>query len=225
MSEVTWELQADRATLLCGPLRAVINLRRPSRGLHDLSVDQRQFAGCEFLGVAIDAVRPHAVVDCYTRAGDLIVRYPQTDGRPFAVGVDWRTGLIHIGSIVCPYVDLVVSVETSLLDTRPELEARTSLATPENVTWSSSGHTCLAQFPGLGLSYIEMIHPDDVLAPLLAETPGEVRLSTPLFGRPLEKGVILRSRLRGMFVPLTHDEVIKADAFAQFAATPPPLTA
>jgi hypothetical protein len=225
MGDVTWQLHADRATLVCGPLRAAIDVRQPSRGLHDLSVDERRFAGCEFLGVAIDAGRSDAVADCYGRAGDLIVRYAQTDDRPFAVSVYWRAGLAGIGSMLYPYVDLVVSVETSLLDSRPQIEATTSLATSSVVALNESTGGCLARFPRLALTYLEMVHPDDAISPLPEKTAVGVRLATRLFGQRLEKGVVLRSRLRGMFVPLSDDRKTASDARALFAAAPPPLTA
>jgi hypothetical protein len=223
--DATWEVHADRALLLCGSLRAVINVKQPARGLHDLSLDQQRLADCEFLGIAIETQRSDALTDCYPRGGDLIVRYAQTADRPYAVEVYWRAGLIPIAAARHPYVDLVLSVQTSLLDSHPELESRTSLAMPAaDATWNSSTNDLLVRFPSLGLSYVELIHPDDALTPTLAATAGGVTLTTRLFGQPLEKGVILRSRLRGIFVPLKDDRAIAAEAFRQFAVAPPPLT-
>lgn len=227
--DATWELHPDCVTLSCGPLCAVIDVCKPAQGLHRVSLDGRELrelAACEFLGVAIDAERPDAIADCYQRGEDLIVRYAQTADRPFAVEADWRAGMIQVAGGRHPYVDLVLSVETSLLDSRPELEAKSSLALQVGeMPWNPSTNETLARFLPLGLSYVEMIHPDDALASRAENTTGGVRLTTRLFGRPLEKGVILRSRLRGMFVPLKDDRMIASRAFRQFAAAPPPLTA
>ncbi|HEV3345019.1 MAG TPA: hypothetical protein VG125_31875 [Pirellulales bacterium] len=220
--DVAWELHGDRAALLCDGLHAVVDVRQPARGLHDLSLDQRRFADCQFLGVAIDAEIPAALADSYTRGGDLIVRYAQTGARPFGVGVYWRAGVASVGSLLLPRVDLVVSVETNLLDSRPELEAQTWLAMPAEASRPANG--CLARFPQLGLSYLELAHPGDALAPLFTRVGAAVRLTTRLFGQPLERGVILRSRLRGVFAPLSASESLAADALAQFAAAAPPLT-
>jgi hypothetical protein len=197
--------------------------------LQDLSLDQRRFAACQFLGVAMDAERPETLADSYTRGGDLIVRYAQTRDRPFAVGVYWRAGLISSRSLLLPHVDLVVSVETNLLDSHPELEAQTWLAMPADAmntppTLSRLANGCLARFEQLALSYLELTHPRDGLAPVPTTVGGAVRLTTPLFGQPLEKGVILRSRLRGIFAPLSASDSLAAEALAEFATTPLPLT-
>ena len=49
-------------------------------------------------------------------------------------------------------------------------------------------------------------------------------LSHRLFAERLEKGVILRSRIRGLFVPRDHDTELAQSEYRRFAASEPPLT-
>jgi hypothetical protein len=217
--DVSWELNEDLATLRCGTFRASINVRLPERGLHAATLEERPLRSCQFLGVAIRAERADAIEDLYVRGGDLIVRYAQA-GRPYAVSVYWRAG--RSGGM--PRIDLLVSVDTSLLDSRPRLEAQTWLAIPANAVTLSPSHYAIGRLSDPATSYIEVSQPDDALMPLVRPCADGVRLATGLFGQPLEKGVILRSRLRGLFVPHGDEEPRAVAAVADFAAAPPPLT-
>jgi hypothetical protein len=78
-----------------------------------------------------------------------------------------------------------------------------------------------------GWTYVEMIHPDDVTRRI---REGGRTLATAkttrygVFGYDLEKGVVLRARLRGIWI---HSPEAKEEAFArmeQFLHEPPPLT-
>jgi hypothetical protein len=79
-------------------------------------------------------------------------------------------------------------------------------------------------------SYVEMIHPADEAGGMLSVggMSGEPDHTTctlhTLFASPLEKGVILRARLRGVFLPRERDTELAAEAYRQFLAAPPPLT-
>ncbi len=91
----------------------------------------------------------------------------------------------------------LISIQTPLLDTNPEVEVATYLATS----------SC---------AFREQIHPDDA-APGASEPSGE----HTLFGHFMEKGVIRRVRLFAAFAP-SADEL---DAlYANFLAAPLPLT-
>lgn len=224
--KVSWQLNAGQASLVCGELRGSLDSRSPRHGLHDVSLRQRRLANSHFLGIDLDAAGSEVLTDLYQRGGDLIARYAQTPGRPFGVMVYWRAGLISIGSGEHPYVDLLVSVETSLLESRPRLEVHTRLArSAAEVTSHQDVGYCLAQFPDTAASYIEMYHPDDALTTSTNSTSDGMQITTRLFGQPLEKGVILRSRLRGVFVPVRDGECLAQAALADLAVSPPPLTA
>jgi hypothetical protein len=45
-----------------------------------------------------------------------------------------------------------------------------------------------------------------------------------LFSQQLEKGVILRARVRGTWLPADRDESLAAASYRNFAALDPPLT-
>ncbi len=99
---------------------------------------------------------------------------------------------------------------------------RPSLHLPHN----SAGTGAVAP----GLFYTEMVHPDDLFRrvltePIPAETatvPG-VSIRYALFGLELEKGVILRARLRGQWFHSADPEQQAASLFQDFLRQPPPL--
>ena len=51
-----------------------------------------------------------------------------------------------------------------------------------------------------------------------------VRLTHRLFAERLEKGVILRSRIRGLFIPRSHTDELARHEYRRFAASKLPLT-
>ena len=55
------------------------------------------------------------------------------------------------------------------------------------------------------------------------EDVGTLRVSHQLFSERLEKGVILRARLRGVFLPRQRDTRVAAACYTAFAAAEPPL--
>jgi hypothetical protein len=80
---------------------------------------------------------------------------------------------------------------------------------------------------GQGPSYIEMVHPADFRQTTFEWTTDSspaVRLAHRLFAERLEKGVILRSRIRGLFVPRSHDTELAQSEYRRFAASELPLT-
>ena len=78
---------------------------------------------------------------------------------------------------------------------------------------------------GAPLSYIEMVHPlDFVESGLTPLGDGALRWTTRLFQGRLEKGVILRSRLKALITPRSDDIAAAALCYRDFAASEPPLT-
>jgi hypothetical protein len=78
---------------------------------------------------------------------------------------------------------------------------------------------------GLQVSYAEFCHPHDGIG--LLQTAGEggtTQIRFRLFGHDLEKGVILRGRLRGVLIPRVVDVAAVRAAYDQFLAEPPHLT-
>jgi hypothetical protein len=78
---------------------------------------------------------------------------------------------------------------------------------------------------------VEMIHPADEAGGVffvaglgVNQRPVAGSIRHQLFASFLEKGVILRARLRGEFLPRERDADLAAEAYRQFLAAPPPLT-
>ncbi len=93
---------------------------------------------------------------------------------------------------------------------------------------SESRDCCLIRPLGSLPSYIEMVHPSDFRQTMLDWTSGSlptVQLTHRLFVERLEKGVILRSRIRGVFVQRDRaDEFVRRE-YRSFAHSELPLTA
>ena len=72
---------------------------------------------------------------------------------------------------------------------------------------------------------MEMVHPSDFTESAFCRGPdGAAELSNRLFQGRLEKGVILRSRLRALLLPPEDDVALAAACYSDFAASEPPLT-
>ena len=143
-------------------------------------------------------------------------------------------------------VDLIASVQTSQLDSRPEL--RVSSALPAE-GWSNliddrfkpvtvdESHPIglppervagclLCRIRGGELSFVQMIHPRDLgQASLHRDPDGMARVEHQLLTHHLEKGVIVRSRLRGVFLKRDGDSAAAAKYYGEFSSGKLPLTA
>jgi hypothetical protein len=80
------------------------------------------------------------------------------------------------------------------------------------------------------LFYAEMAHPDDVARRIIAETipagsakPGARSTRYALFGHALEKGVVLRARLRGCWIRTTKPDADALALYQDFLKEPLPL--
>jgi hypothetical protein len=78
--------------------------------------------------------------------------------------------------------------------------------------------------------YIEMVQPNDCARRIIREAIGEEAASTPwlstqygLLGHDLEKGIVLRARLRGLWVRTNQPELAARRCLEEFLRQPPPL--
>lgn len=79
----------------------------------------------------------------------------------------------------------------------------------------------VGQADGASSYYLEMIHPDDATRREVGRASGEVRYA--LFGHDLERGVVVRGRLRGIWFDRRPDEAEVSHRLEQFLREPPPL--
>jgi hypothetical protein len=143
---------------------------------------------------------------------------------------------------------LIVSVRTELLDSRPELTVRSELAPTEMLrlvdTEAARFEPCRREscsplgvrrgdpgcfafrLPDVPFTYAEMGHPADCFGAIVAATGAgaeSVEVRYRLFAERLEKGVILRARVRGVVVDRADDLRRVAACYAAFVAAEPPL--
>jgi hypothetical protein len=191
--------------------------------------------------------------ECYVRGDDLVVAYQESalrPLRPLRVDAVWRALRPGPADRFLAAVELIVSVRTELpnspaiafaqselpggamfrlLGTSPPHCDALALAPSDLLRLvPADGPGCvLCRLPEVELSYAEMVHPADFQSDEVSLSPlGAVaRLCHRLFPQSLEKGVILRSRVRGVFLPRENDVALAAACYAAFAAAEPPLDA
>jgi hypothetical protein len=161
----------------------------------------------------------------------------------------WRLVRPTVSDKFIAAAELLVSVQTCGFDGQPELIVQSRLSKTEPlrlldaeaaayqpsvpapkaplVVRPEDGPGCLMfRLPGGGLSYGEMVHPADFRRDELArfnENASTMRVHHRLFDDRLEKGVMLRARVRGVFVPRDDDAHSIAESYLAFAAAEPPL--
>jgi hypothetical protein len=238
-----WHLDGFNARLALDQWTGQIDLRNPASGMSLSAGTAERLA---ILGVDLPAVDPAVAakeIDCYVRGGDLVATYHETHTRKRRGQVYWRIVNLAKSPQQCA-IELVASVQTSLLDSDPTVEIHSTFqadealqltdpiaerAVPLSLATQSSCDTMPACFifrlRGAPLSYIEMVHPLDFVESRLTPLPdGAMRWTTSLFQGRLEKGVILRSRLKALIAPRNLDVASAALCYRDFAASEPPLT-
>lgn len=214
-----WTLSAPIAHLHVGALTATIDLTHPQRGLHGLKVGSASLGATSLLGIdlPIESIEELSLPETYVRGGDLVAVYSATKSRPWRVQAYWRA--IDVAAQDAIVVELHVSTNTGLLDVQPAVDVVSLLtdAKPQSHGNNQVGFN----LGSTGLDYWQAVHPDDPCTTRSQAMSGGVQLSQRLFDRFLEKGVILRSRIRGALVP--HG-ASTSTIFDEFAAAPLPLT-
>ncbi|MGC8638880.1 MAG: hypothetical protein ACP5XB_03250 [Isosphaeraceae bacterium] len=101
--------------------------------------------------------------------------------------------------------------------------------TPVPLTLEPTFSQAMASGPPVecGGRYLELAHPHDVARRIIeGQMPvasGDLSIRYGLFGYDLEKGVIVRGRLRGLWVPRDMADELSLQAFHDFLELPPPL--
>ena len=241
-----WQLVDYLANLTLPNLAARVNVLEPWQGLLAphwqnaslpssvavLQVDARELIAANRLPL-----------EAYTRQHDLIATYAPSEGRNVQSQIYWRAR--HQAGATS--VELIISAQTHLLDSRPGLQAistlpaaavfhlrinaeqleEASLDFQGKLDFSSDEYAPLFLFRphGATYSYAEMVQPSDFVGASL-ELRGEdlLRFSHPLFGERLEKGVIRRVRMAGLFMPRDGDLDRALSCYQAFISEPLPLT-
>jgi hypothetical protein len=124
MTQGFWRLENGSAFLSCGALEARVDLARPDLGLSDVKILDRPLNGARLLCVeAPDTAQLNAAaIDVYQRGADLVATYAASDAWPFRLQVYWRVWIGQFAPAIAA-VELIVSLQTQLLDTVPRLFA------------------------------------------------------------------------------------------------------
>ncbi len=253
MRSAAWQQKGVMAVLQVGGLTAEMALSRPGDGLGNVVATGHHLDAVSILGVAFGQASDCPIVEpveSYMRGTDLVVAYEEPGKWPVRVDGVWRATASAADDAFLAAMDLIVSVRTHLLDARPDVAVQSivpsgavirlpisdkTAAEPLSVTTTGAalivpegGAGCLLfRLPGADLSYAEMIHPADFQQDdLRGASPGNgtLRLTHRLFCTSLEKGVILRARVRGVFLRRRDDARVATRCYAEFAAAAPPLS-
>lgn len=253
MTSPPWKLDASRviAQFEAGEVRGELNLRQPARGLSSLRMEQEAWHGMQLLGVDIPsdvATLPLDPLDpCpYVRHEDLVAAYAPSPKLPVRVEVYWRDLRRECNAIS---IGMQVSVQTDHLDTLAELSvvsrvpSRSAQAllfpngveNPVRVDLDKSSSKTQLDVPACVLyrlaagkwTYLEMVHPADSGHSWLVADEAEPEVWNTrhqIFRQGLEKGVILRARVRGVLVPSEREFDEASRQFRRFANEDLPLT-
>lgn len=204
----------QQVELRCAALAAAIK-PNGAEGLGDLAFDGAPFPAT--LLTVETPVGPLApAVESYVRDADHVSTHPATDGFPFRTQLYWSAKALAGGAVAAT---LSVSLQTDLLDTRPQLSLVTRL--PGAEVSSLSDDACRFDTQA-GVTVVVTSHPSDAAECTATPGDGECRLhASPPF---LEKGVIRRLRFAAIVLPGTASEAAVTGALADLANDPIPLT-
>jgi hypothetical protein len=217
-SNSPWRLVEQRAVLAAGELSATIDLAEFDLGLQNVN-----WAGALVDGRVLGPQLPRLagnqwpITESYVRVADLVASFEQPGPLAAVPQVYWR--IRHRESTVAVGIELIVSMRTDLLDSEPQ----THVVTEFNQATIRSEPLRILDLPG-GVSYFQIIHPDDVFAVEERCSGDRYRITATLFPERLEKGVIRRARICGWFLPSFSGHSVAVELAREFIAEPPPLT-
>ena len=252
MPHSPWSLRERQARLDLGSFSAQLDVDQPRLGLGSIASSGEPFAKLALYQIGIEPRIDNPVAggsDVYVRGNDLIATYERTEARPLRFQLFWRA-LSATQPASAAGVELVVSVQTHLLDSDPKLTITSTIPATDVrrlcaadgshfVTVAADARTgssdistppsCILFRISPTASYVEMLHPTDcrqvTISSLAGSAANMFSLQTRLFVERLEKGVILRSRMRSYLLPRAADEATAAQLYREFAIAEPPLTA
>jgi hypothetical protein len=243
-----WSLHNHAAQLRCGSFFGCIDAARPDTGLHGIALES---------SLTIDVLRvyradgagdrswPLPIAESYVRGSDLVACYQPVPDWPFSPQLYWRANSLYAVRGVLSSVSLLVSVQTHLLDTVPQIGVASTLPCdefllvtsdakarpraermdPSQSLHSPSGDCCVvARFREQPLSYVEIMPAGDFQAVGLSSGANGSTLEWRLFAEFLEKGVIRRARLHAAVVPRENDIELTAACCTAIDKLELPLT-
>ncbi len=238
-----WLRADDRVHLHHGEFEATVLVTRPDLGLHDLRFRGSAVGAVNLLAPRFDdstSSMPATVEDCFIRGRDLVVTYAQRTDLPVRLQVYWRALSQSNDGEQCAGIDVQVSVQTSVLAATPALRIVSLLPAKapahhiadeshpardvESLDLRRIGYWH-CPLPNIALAYGEMLHPADIdRVEVDTREAGRVAIVHHTFAMPLEKGVILRARARGVLVAASGSRATLSAMYDDFLAADLPLT-
>lgn len=246
-----WQPSANEALFDSLFLTGSIDPAAPLGGIRRLTWRGAALTDWSLLEIAAPVRRwndPLRIEEHYVRGNDFVVDYEQVTGPNVQPQLYWR---LHAEPAhAAAGMEIIVSLRTSLLASRPESALRSAIGEEAELLICDANADAFHSLPsGLvggkrfqpevpiggilvrpaarDFSYAEFSDPADC-AELefepLALTQGW-RWEYTLFREHLEKGVIRRGRVQSWFLPRENDEALARQLRTAFLHSPPPLTA
>lgn len=231
-------------------LQARWNIAHPDAGFDSIrwnekSCDHLRILQCRNANSAGDP--EDELIDTYLREDDLVATYVQAPKRVNRKQVYLRpAGFLYPEPIAG--IEIVFSMQTERLDGDPQLSIRSeapttrmhALVNPAAPQWETLDPTeealdlpthqfCGAfatELSGSEAIFAQVIDPSDFLGGRWirqSESSNLFALSFPVFGSSLEKGVIRRGRVTGLFLPNTSGALDSLLSFYQWYRESPPM--
>jgi hypothetical protein len=238
---IYWDIQGTLARLSTGILAGEIDVAFPWRGFQPAASVREGIALFKVHTRAHALDEPETLVEYYQRGVDLVATYAQTVERNTRPQVYWRVIEHPLGDDTsAAALEVIVSSQTSLLESQPLTILESTLPPGEISVWNAQGTLlelksgqwlsgdaapCVVLFRprDWSLSYCEMVQPADCSA-VRVEDAHLPCVRWQLFPESLEKGVIRRGRVRGVYLPRDRDAELALAAFHEFVNSPPALS-
>jgi hypothetical protein len=219
MTMPTWTLTGHLARATQHDACGTVDLDEPQGGIAIES--NRGGAGDHLLG--LDLRSECRLAEHWIRGRDVTAVYEPGDARRLRATAMWRLAAATAESTdrrVAAW-ELVVSAQTSLLESDPTLAVVSSVAATDIRPLESNG--LLARRDD-GSSVVVIVHPDDLRTIEFEQQGPRATICCELFSSAVEKGVLLRSRVLAAIGPSADDTAWAAALARSFAASPPMLT-
>lgn len=214
----TWNINGAVATATLGAYQVSVDAADPSRGVQWTSTAPKRLQGCtlQFKPPRSSQTAP-VLADLYVRGSDLVATYEQLPGAEVQPQLYWR--LMENAELDAVGVQLLISMQTSLLQSEPRCTVESQLPGVRTAIWnwnekawwgtetgkdfnlvsqpSSRGFVTWFSAPQETNSYLEIIYPDDQVSQQVKLGHSEACF----FAEHLEKGVIRRGRIAGWLAP------------------------
>lgn len=217
-----WELKDNTTAVLTNPAFTLeVSPSQPDRGIA-LRIGSTSSPATNGFRISSAAVDRHTwkLHETFVRGSDLVASYEPWPGDAVEPHFYWRYRESHQGKIVG--LELIASVHTSLLDSRPSLQITGDLPStgledsdlPPGLFRMASGNS--------GSEILLWIHPADFS---VMKTTGKTWSTTLFEESSLEKGVIRRARLGFWLIPEGMSAREQVALFDEITHEAPPLTA